>query len=196
MNTELAQSWRTTLLDSLQVNNSKAGSRYLQLATLDVDGYPAVRTVVFRGFLEGTDILLIHTDIRSGKVAQLTKQPNVQLCWYFSDTREQYRISGKVELVDENSTQWQQQRISQWQALSSSAKAAYFWSEPGAILALDDRNQPMLQIQEDELAVCQNFMLVLIHPKSVDHLQLKPTPHKRLSYQLVDNQWSKNALNP
>ena len=31
-------------------------------------------------------------------------QPYVEACWYFTGTREQYRLAGKVQVVDRDST--------------------------------------------------------------------------------------------
>jgi len=30
------------------------------------------------------------------------KQPWAEICWYFTDTREQYRLSGKISVIDAN----------------------------------------------------------------------------------------------
>ena len=51
----------------------------------------AVRTVVFRGFGGDNDDprLRVSTDCRSEKVAELGDNDRAELCWYFSDTREQ-----------------------------------------------------------------------------------------------------------
>lgn len=62
-------------------------SRFLQLATLTVDGHPAVRTVVFRDWHmphAGRDVALTAvTDTRSEKVSQLAAHPYAEICWYF-----------------------------------------------------------------------------------------------------------------
>ena len=51
--------WRSILSRSLHRNRSLANARYFQLATINMNGEPANRTVVFRGFLEETNKLQI-----------------------------------------------------------------------------------------------------------------------------------------
>ena len=53
--------WRTALQKSLDANQHLKYSKFMQLATTRPDGRPAVRTVVYRGFLEGTDTLTFNT---------------------------------------------------------------------------------------------------------------------------------------
>ncbi len=48
-----AMSWKARLKMSLQANSSLAYSRYMQLATVKLDGAPSVRTVVFRCAMAG-----------------------------------------------------------------------------------------------------------------------------------------------
>lgn len=37
------------------------------------------------------------------------KQPVGEVCWYFTETQEQYRLTGKMDVLDENSTGKDQQ---------------------------------------------------------------------------------------
>lgn len=41
---------------------------------------------------------------RSHKIEELRQQPHAEACWYFTGSREQYRLSGKVLVVDKDST--------------------------------------------------------------------------------------------
>jgi hypothetical protein len=94
--------WRSHLAAALHRNRSLRFARYLQLATVRVDGRPANRTVVFRGFLEETNCLKFVTDIRSQKVEEINLYPWGEICWYFPKTREQFRIAGKLILAGQN----------------------------------------------------------------------------------------------
>jgi pyridoxamine 5'-phosphate oxidase len=53
--------WRSPLSRALHRDGSKPHSRYFQLATVQANGHPANRTVVFRGFLNDTNQLKIIT---------------------------------------------------------------------------------------------------------------------------------------
>ncbi|MFM7406931.1 MAG: pyridoxamine 5'-phosphate oxidase family protein, partial [Cuspidothrix sp.] len=83
--------WRSLISHALHRNRSLVYSRYVQLATVGENGLPANRTIVFRGFLEDTNQLKFITDIRSQKAEQISKQPAAEICWYFPNTREQFR---------------------------------------------------------------------------------------------------------
>ncbi|NJL49732.1 MAG: pyridoxamine 5'-phosphate oxidase, partial [Leptolyngbyaceae cyanobacterium SM2_5_2] len=49
--------WRSALGRALHRNRSRPYSRYFQLATVQTNGRPANRTVVFRGFLPDSNQL-------------------------------------------------------------------------------------------------------------------------------------------
>ena len=55
--------WRLSLTSALHRNRHLVYSRYFQLATVGLEGRPANRTVVFRGFFYGASLhrwLLCH----------------------------------------------------------------------------------------------------------------------------------------
>ena len=85
--------WRSPLARALHRNRSLAFARYLQLATVRATGRPANRTVVFRGFLADTNQLKFITDISSQKAEEINLYPWGEICWYFPQTREQFRIA-------------------------------------------------------------------------------------------------------
>jgi PPOX class probable FMN-dependent enzyme len=91
--------WRSLLSRALHKNRSLPYARYFQLATVRADSRPANRTVVFRGFLEDTDQLKIITDSRSQKADQIDHLSWGEACWYFPNTREQFRFAGQLTLV-------------------------------------------------------------------------------------------------
>ncbi|XP_074585161.1 pyridoxine/pyridoxamine 5'-phosphate oxidase 2 isoform X2 [Curcuma longa] len=64
-------SWKPLLLKSLDSNAHLKHSAFFQLATVGSDGRPSNRTVVFRGFQEGTDMIQINTDRRSAKIEEI-----------------------------------------------------------------------------------------------------------------------------
>ena len=67
--------WRSPLARALHNSRSCAQSRYIQLATTRLDGKPANRTVVFRGYSDAANTLTFVTDRRSDKVQQLAHTP-------------------------------------------------------------------------------------------------------------------------
>jgi pyridoxamine 5'-phosphate oxidase len=112
-------SWRLLLERSSALARHIRGSNYVQLATVDGDGRPRCRTVVFRGFLphhqdlrplwsesrvvcDGLPcILKMTTDTRSRKVDHViaNEQSGAELVWWFPNSNEQFRIAGEVAFI-------------------------------------------------------------------------------------------------
>lgn len=188
--------WRSSLSRALHRHRSQPHSRYLQLATVNSDGLPANRTVVFRGFLTDSDRLQFITDSRSDKITQIQSNPWGEACWYFSKTREQFRLFGKLTLVsaDTDSTlQFARQEV--WQKLSDSARLQFAWPHPGEkrVENLEAFSSPKPSDKEP----LTNFCLLLLNPEKVDHLELKGEPQNRYLYlRQKERTWSTRSINP
>ncbi|BAZ06422.1 Npun_F5749 family FMN-dependent PPOX-type flavoprotein [Calothrix sp. NIES-3974] len=188
--------WRSSLSHALH-RNRKPFARYFQLATIGMDGIPANRTVVFRGFVDGTNQIKIITDSRSQKYDQIRTRSHGEICWYFTDTREQFRIAGKLILVDKDTPtddDFKLLRDRTWQDLSESARLQFIWPNPGKKRNPNDDftvdppnpNQPV-----------DNFCLLILNPLKVDHLQLRGNPQNRYLYECDEfNNWSVVEVNP
>ncbi|WP_460311435.1 pyridoxamine 5'-phosphate oxidase family protein [Aliiglaciecola aliphaticivorans] len=187
--------WLNKLKGVINDNQALPESKYLQLATINQENQPEVRTVVFRGFLETTGSLFIHTDIRSKKIQHMAVNNHAQICWYFSQSREQYRLTGNLQAITAQSTQ-QSLRIQQWQKLSEAAKQSYFWDTPGEILALDDKFQPQANQNKPTQQMSDNFCLLIFSVTEVDHLQLQTTPHIRKRFVFNRHGWQACRVNP
>ncbi|UBF28296.1 pyridoxamine 5'-phosphate oxidase family protein [Kovacikia minuta CCNUW1] len=188
-------SWRSSLARALHRNRSLPNSRYLQLATVRADGRPANRTVVFRGFLEATEQLKFVTDARSEKVDQMCHSPWAEVCWYFPKTREQFRISGSLILVEATceDTALQKARNILWQELSDAARSQFTWADPGKPRAgVEGFNQS----PPDGVVPLPHFCLLLLQPDRVDHLELRGNPQNRWIYAKTDQTWSVQEVNP
>ncbi|QMS89367.1 pyridoxamine 5'-phosphate oxidase family protein [Nostoc edaphicum CCNP1411] len=189
--------WRGAIAHALHRNRSLVYARYLQLATLQANGRPANRTLVFRGFLEDTNQLRFITDNRSAKADQIQQQPWAEVCWYFPNTREQFRITGCLTLVsgDDSHQNLQPARIAMWQELSDAARLQFGWPYPG---------KPRIQeagafeaSPPDPVEPVPNFCLLLLDPVQVDHLELRGEPQNRWLYHRNDQQqWTNEAINP
>ncbi len=187
--------WRSAIAHALHRNRSLVYARYLQLATVRANGHPANRTVVFRGFLADTNQLKFVTDARSDKIDQIQQQPWAEACWYFPNTREQFRISGYLTLVgsDESHPHLQPARKTTWQELSDAARLQFAWPHPGK----DKEDQAAFNPPPpDPQKPIANFCLLLLEPTQVDHLELRGEPQNRYLYRLEDQEWSVQAVNP
>lgn len=188
--------WKSLITRALHQNRSLVYSRYVQLATVRENGLPANRTVVFRGFLEDTNQLKFITDIRSAKGEQIAKQPAAEICWYFPNSREQFRIGGKLTLVTANShPHLQPARIQMWQELSDAARLQFVWPDPGEMRIRTP--EAFTPPAPDNIEPVENFCLLLLEPTEVDHLELRGEPQNRTIYQLNENQeWCSKEINP
>ena len=164
--------WRQGLTKSLHQTRSVPESRYFQLASVDSNGVPYCRTVVFRGVTDDNQLVVI-SDTRSEKFEQLSQTPEAHVCWYFSKTREQYRFSCKASLV--TLEQDDELVTSQWNKLSDAGKKQFLWGEPGT-----PRNDgSALQIEGSFDKVPNHFCTILLAINSVDYLNLRGNPQHR-----------------
>lgn len=189
--------WRSLLARALHKNRSLPYARYFQLATVRADGRPANRTVVFRGFLDDTNQVKIITDSRSQKACQIEQQSWGEACWYFPQTREQFRLAGQLTLVgaDYPDQALKKARQTTWQDLSDAARLQFVWPHPGKERTEDDAAfSPPPPDTEQPLP---NFCLLLLEPVQVDHLELRGDPQNRwIYYRNSSHDWFKQAVNP
>ncbi|ANV88731.1 pyridoxamine 5'-phosphate oxidase [Picosynechococcus sp. PCC 7117] len=197
MTFELAP-WRSPLARALHRNKSQPHHRFFQLATVTPTGKPRSRTVVFRGFLEGSNDLKIITDQRSEKINHLATCPDAEIAWYFTKTREQFRFSGQIKLVTAAASPpspLNRARQQTWQALSDTARAQFLWPQPG-----DRRSENSADFQPtavNDQEPVSNFVLLLFQVTKVDHLELRGNPQNRFLYDLTaDGTWQQKTVNP
>ena len=158
---------------------------------------PRNRTVVFRGFHDDErNCLKIITDLRSAKIQDIEHQAIAEICWYFTKTREQFRILGRLFLVTTTETdpQLQQARKTTWHNLSDPARSQFAWPHPAKSAA----DPAAFEVEPpDKHLPLDNFCLLLLIPEQVDRLQLKGDPQQRYLYRLQpDQSWTSQAVNP
>ncbi|MEM6486384.1 MAG: pyridoxamine 5'-phosphate oxidase family protein [Pseudomonadota bacterium] len=209
---ERTYEWRRALQRAIKKNRRDAHNRYLQLATVRADNSPAVRTLVFRSFVEDASQLVMITDSRSAKREEIERNANGELSWYFTNTREQFRFSGSLLLVgdpasgrmtanlresspepDIDATSAAPDREQIWDGLSDAAKEQFFWPAPGEPLEHQSEDGASPDLGKPP----GNFLLLILNVHSVDHLSLRGQPQTRWISSL-DNlgAWSSQAVNP
>ncbi len=190
--------WRSPLAKALHLNRSLAFSRYFQLATITSEGKPANRTVVFRGFLQDTNQIQIITDSRSEKITQIEGQSWGEICWYFTKTREQFRILGNLNIIAANCQDeaLKTARINVWKNLSDSGRIQFAWPDPKQQRSEDNQAFEGLEVSEKQPVA--NFCLLLFNPEKVDRLELRGNPQSRWLYNLDRDleTWSTEWVNP
>ncbi|MBE9140647.1 pyridoxamine 5'-phosphate oxidase family protein [Nodosilinea sp. LEGE 07088] len=188
--------WRSPLARALHRNRSKPYSRYCQLATVTAVGRPANRTVVFRGWLPDTNTFTLVTDRRSAKVADIAAHPWAEACWYFTHTREQFRLGGPIQVItsaDSADSSLASIRQTAWEGLSANARQQFYWPHPAQPRSAE---ADFLSQSGGETAP-KTFCLVLLSPQQVDHLELRGNPQNRTRYtQPNGDDWLVTAVNP
>ena len=146
-------------------DRSESKRKQVQLATVDpATGRPAVRTIVFRGFLaselangdgaapkpkNGESCLLTFiTDSRAEKVRHVSTSPSgrapVELCWWLDEAGVQYRISGDAVLASASSDDPQLRAACEavWERLGEGTRRTFTWPHPGEQVAEGDGARP------------------------------------------------------
>lgn len=182
-----APEWQRAFLASLEANAADSASRFAHLATVDERGLPSVRTVTWRGFDE-RGRLRIATDRRSGKVRHLASRPAAELCAYFASTREQYRIGCLVAMVTSDGPAGEvKARAELWAALSPATRAMF----------VGPRGAGASPVADADDAPPSTFVLLLLEPLRVDHLDTRPRPHARRLHELTPGgEWKSSRIPP
>ncbi|XP_054781108.1 pyridoxine/pyridoxamine 5'-phosphate oxidase 2 [Prosopis cineraria] len=189
--------WKQLLINALESNGHLKHSSFFQLATIGTNGRPSNRTVVFRGFQDSTDKIQINTDGRSRKIEELKHCSSI--CWYFTDSWEQFRINGQIDTIDGSnpSPLNLQQREKSWFASSLRSRLQYLGPNPG-FPCLSEEMQPEISLDPSTGPV-DAFCLLILDPDQVDYLNLKS--NLRLTYKssvsaTAEKSWSVVRVNP
>jgi hypothetical protein len=123
------------------------------------------------------------------------------MVYWFAATKEQYRISGTLELVfeDTDSPAMLQARAEQWEIMSHSAKQQFYTNkQPGQIIV---NEQEAAQGEATEAATAtitvidettpppSTFVLMLLWPLQVKYLRLTDMYSQLDTYSAEDSTW-------
>ena len=165
----------------LAVKDPKHNYHLFALSTIDTNS-PNIRTVVLRNVNENEHLISFHTDIRSPKFTQITKNPNVSGLFYDIQSRTQIRMTGTASICgDENILRFL------WDKLSKESKKCYMGeiapSHPlneETIINKLERNDP------DQGYI--NFTRVNISVLKMEVLLLHHLGHRRIEFNLDNNE--------
>ena len=161
-----------SLQRSVTQNASVAGSEYGTLATLTADGLPTARTVWIRQ-LHQSRALLITTDSRTAKPAQLSPPNLASLCHYLPLAKEQYRLLCHPTLVTHRTTHTAlaQLRHTVWQQSPDWLQQSFDNAAPGRPVGSEGSEGG----QQAGGGVSEYFVVVLLWPVRCDYLRLPVT---------------------
>ena len=158
--------------------DAKHAFKLFSFATVTGDGLPDTRTVVLRACDITAKELCFHTDIRSGKIAHIKKQPEVCLLFWHPKQSLQLRIFGKAQVhhLDEKT----KEKIA---SLPPQQISLYgFASKPGSIV------EQLSQHGFDDTLVAQNFAWVRVNVHTIDVLHLgRSGVHTRVQFEYIND---------
>ena len=167
----------------------------MTLATADIDGKPAARIVLLKGFDEQG--LVWYTDSRSDKGRQMAQNPQAALLFYWAPLERQVRITGTVEaLPDETADAY---FISRPKASQLSAAAS---AQSRVVADRAELEQRVVDLEssvgEGEVPRPRAWIGYRLQPDSFEFWQGRPSRlHDRLRYQLqTDASWQIDRLAP
>tara|TARA_Y100000589_G_scaffold281075_1_gene277815 strand:+ start:981 stop:1529 length:549 start_codon:yes stop_codon:yes gene_type:complete len=166
--------WRQKLKASQSKEGKLSSNRWIQIANVSQNNQPRVRTVVFRGWIDSTT-MLIYTDKRTEKFKDLKLNNNIEVLWLFYKSQSQYRFKGNAYEVENDAKYWDN--------LSEKTKMPWFWPSPGEKL---DPVKDFLSIK-DCVSKPNNFSVLKIIINEVDLLKLENPVHKRYIWKEKDN---------
>ena len=109
--------------------NSARNSTAMTLATVGVDGRPAARMVICRGFDAAVGAFVFYTDRGSDKGTELAARPWAALVFHWDGVERQIRVAGPVtEVSDAESDRY-------WASRPADARAAALASDQSRPLA-------------------------------------------------------------
>ncbi|KAK1376140.1 Pyridoxal 5'-phosphate synthase [Heracleum sosnowskyi] len=199
MGTAAVAPWKQLLMNAMQSNSHLKHSSYFQLATIGINGRPANRTVVFRGFQDNSDKIQINTDSRTHKIEDLKQCPFGEICWYFTDSWEQFRINGAVDVIDGSNPDpvKLQQREKAWFASSPRSRLQYVGPYPG-LPSLGEQSSGESSL-DNSTGPVDAFCLLVLNPEQVDYLNLKENKRVNFTTRQSDDSeklWNSENINP
>ncbi len=175
----LAEAWRML---SRGVADRRSPFHTPAVATTGLDGAPRVRTVVLRGVDVASRTIRFHSDARSGKFAEISKEPRVAVIGYDAGHKIQLRLTGRAQLhhgaKDTVATQ-------AWAATGDRSRSGYRQSVgPGAAMATGQLLGPPL------VDGFENFVAVRVAIDAIEWLYLAHAGHRRAHFT-----WTGETLN-
>ncbi|WP_042272755.1 pyridoxamine 5'-phosphate oxidase family protein [Paraburkholderia heleia] len=175
------------------VREDKHPFKVMQAATIGLDGSPNVRTILLRSASETDNLLTFHTDLRSPKVAELSREPRIALVGVDTVRNLQVRVSGETRILRDG-----QVRADAW------------WSSPDhGLLAYRTRLPPGTPISHAEDALdkthdapgpdegFKHFCVVELRPARLDWLDLSATDRScRALYVRQNDAWVSSWIAP
>lgn len=166
----------------------------MTLATADRSGRPSARIVLLKGFDQNG--FTFYTNYNSAKGKEMEENPQACMVFFWAELERQVRIEGRVSKVSaEVSDQYFHSRPAGSQiGASASPQSTVIESRE----LLEEKVKELTQKYKDiEIPRPEHWGGYIVEPSHIEFWQGRPSRlHDRISYELVDGNWTINRLAP
>ncbi len=141
-------------------------------------------------------------------MTDLAAQPYAEVAWYFPESREQYRLSGRVTVVSSTTPaddQLRAARAAAWRAMSDPGRQQFTWPTPGLPRATGEEDADAFSTappsQSDPVA--DPFCLCFVEVEAVDFVDLKSNRRRTflrtgggMGGEAAAGKWTESEVNP
>ncbi len=175
----------STVVADLKIaaENSSHPFRYFTLATSDFNNIPRLRTVVLRDIDDSLN-MMIYTDERSKKIANIQANNRVSLLFYDQKRLLQITVKARAEIITDETII---QQI--WSRIPEKSKRDYTTElSPGIEIKKPE--------EVDYLEGKHFFSAIRISPVRIEYLRLKRPNHIRIVFKKENNDWKGTYIVP
>lgn len=183
----LIEAWRV-LADGV-VNAANAFHQPV-LATTALDGSADARVAVLRGVDAAARELRFNSDARTGKLAELARDPRAMVCAYDAASKVQIRLTGQVSIHHGDAL-----AAETWAATRKYSRVGYRLAQtPGSVLAApqDADYQP----DHDLECGAEHFSVLRFTATRLEWLYLAAAGHRRARFAWTGADWQGQWLVP
>ena len=167
------------------------------VASISVSGTTQQRIMVLRHVDRSGSTLRFHTDIRSGKAAQIAEHGTVSVLGYDASAQVQIRASGTAQIITTGTIP-----DTAWAATSPSGRRSYLTTlAPGTISdqatsGLPKAYETTVPTLPESEAGRANFAIIVITLDRFEWLHLASTGHRRAAFTRSGDTWAGKWLIP
>lgn len=167
------------------------------VATTAADGAPRARIMVLRAVDSGTGLFRLHTDSRTGKVAELAATPRAALLFYDAGAKLQLRVEGTARIETEGEAAG-----AAWAAARPFSRRCYTAPlapgtlAPGPTSGLPPEFEGREPTPAESEAGRPNFAILLVEAERIEFLHLAVTGHRRGRFDRAGAGWKGSWLIP
>ena len=163
-------------------------------SSIDNKKFPSLRSIILRNASKSKRTITFHTDYRSQKIEQISKNNNCFLLLYSAKLKEQLRIKVKSEINHKNELT---RKI--WDNISLMSKKCYLTKFPPSTnveIPTDGIDENLIgkePSEKDSLIGFINFSVIVNYIESIEWLFLNSNGHRRIIFDfredIIKHQW-------